>query len=339
MAEFEGLVHRVEQQIGRIAVLHSVVLKFMLDGLLSEFVNIFLMMVGSVISQFEKILGEGISGVFKPKSAVHCRDDAVLCTSLSSEGHDLTVVLLNTLINDTSSLENILVSLNTHNEGSEFKISCWRALCPHGVEQPIDFLQISNSFLKALVHQISIVVRNACVYLVVSLSLLVRFRDDGDVKQDETSFVLTSMEFSNQLDVSQGIFSRFYDVVVVIVWVLWVGVIGEFPVVEGVCLSIVEEWLLVVEAISEQFHWDGQFFWQMVHACSVVTIFEVVDMAWFEKIRGTEHGEVSEERSVETSIVWVHLLDLGSVVFKVSVDSLSQQIFCQKTFGTIWLFK
>ena len=31
------------------------------------------------------------------------------------------------------------------------------------------------------------------------------------MKQDETSFVLASIEFSNQLDVSEGIFCRFND--------------------------------------------------------------------------------------------------------------------------------
>ena len=142
MAEFEGLVHGVEEQIGRLGVLHRVVLEFVFNRLLSEFVNVFLVMVGSVISQFEKVLSKRVSWVFKPESAVHCRDDAILCTSLSSEGHNLSSVLFNTIVNDTSGGENVLVSLNAHDKGSEFQIGCWRALSPHRVEQSVDFLSV-----------------------------------------------------------------------------------------------------------------------------------------------------------------------------------------------------
>jgi len=174
MAEFEGLVHSVEQQIGRIAVLQSIFLELFLYTLLAEFVNILLVMVGSVISHFEKILGEGVSWVFKPKSAIHSGDDAVLCTSLSSEGHGLSSVLFNTLINDTSGGENVLVSLNTHNKGSESEVACGSAACPHPVEQIVSFFQEGDTFLEASVDQVSIFSRDTCVYLVVSLSLLVR---------------------------------------------------------------------------------------------------------------------------------------------------------------------
>lgn len=284
MAEFEGLVHSVEQQIGRIAVLKSIFLELFLYTLLAEFVNILLVMIGSVISHFEKILGEGVSWVFKPKSAVHSGDDAVLCTSLSSEGHGLSSVLVNTLINNTSGGENVLVSLNTHDKGSEFEVSSGSAAIPHPVEQIVGFFQEGDTFFEASVDQVSILSGDTCVYLVVSLSLLVSFGDDGDVKQDESCLVSASVEFSNQLDVSEGILQRFYDIVVVIVWILGVGVIREFPVVEGVCLSIIEEWLFVVKTICEHFHWDGQVLWEVVHSCSVALGFEVADMAWFQKI-------------------------------------------------------
>lgn len=331
MAEFEGLVHGVEEQIGRFAVLHRVLLEFVFNGLLSELVNIFLVVVRSVISQFEEVLSEGVSWVFKPESAVRCRNDAVLCTSLSSECHNFSSVLFNTLVDDTSSGENVLVTLNAHDEGSEFQISCWRALSPHGVEQSVDFFQEGNAFLEALVDHISIISGDTCVNLVVSSTLLIRFGYDGDVKQDETMFVNTSVELSNQLEVAKRVFRRFDNIVVVVVWILRVFVIGEFPVVEGVCLAIIEEWLLVVETISEHFHWNRQIFWEMIHSCSIGPVFKVLNVAWFEKIGGTEHGEVSEERSVEAGILWVDLLDLVSVVWEIILDSLSKGVFGQKT--------
>ena len=76
-------------------------------------------------------------------------------------------------------------------------------------------------------------------------------------------------------------------------------------------MSVVKQWLLVVQSICQELEWNGQFRWNTTHTFAIVLVTKVTEMAGLKKVGGSQHGVVSEERGVHSGIEWVDLLYLS----------------------------
>ena len=141
-------------------------------------------------------------------------------------------------------------------------------------------------------------------------------RDDGDVHQNETSFVLAAIKLSNEINVFNEVVKIRNHVVVLIMNVAWVLVIGELPIVEGVSVGIVEEGLSVSDTFGKLHHWLSEVFWDVVHASSVGVIGSPSVMAWLKHVGAGQEGVVSEQCCVQSFVKWVHLFDLVHQVWQ-----------------------
>lgn len=100
------------------------------------------------------------------------------------------------------------------------------------------------------------------------------------MEQDETTLVFLSMELSNWIEVFKDIIHIIDNLIIVEVWIFGIGVIPQLPVVERICLSIIKNWLFVVETVGQYLHGKSQLFWQITHSSAVVFSLEEVQMAW-----------------------------------------------------------
>jgi hypothetical protein len=87
-----------------------------------------LVVVGSVLAHLEKILGQAVAGVVETKGVIDRWDDTVLSTGLTSESKSF---FAHSLVEDTTR-EDIIVALDTHDEGPVVEIVLGVGLVPHG---------------------------------------------------------------------------------------------------------------------------------------------------------------------------------------------------------------
>jgi len=127
VSELESCMDVLKHQESGFGVLHGESLHVGSMGLLAQVCNIFSVVVRSIFSQVKKILSQRVPWVLKSKGIVTGWNDAVLGSCFSSESHRGVVY---SLVQD-SIWEDIIVSLDTHNESSQIEVFGWGRLLPH----------------------------------------------------------------------------------------------------------------------------------------------------------------------------------------------------------------
>jgi hypothetical protein len=193
MSEFESSMNILQHQESGFGVFHGESLHIGCHLLLTQVLDILPVMIRSVLSQLEKVLCQWVSWILKSEGIVCGWDDAVLGSCFTSESHRCVTYSLV----QNSIWENVIVTLNTHNESSEVEVFGWCWLIPHFGENVVHTFESIHMLLDSRIHHSSILLGSSLEHHLASLSLLVSLWTDGNMEQNEPMFVNTAVEFSD----------------------------------------------------------------------------------------------------------------------------------------------
>lgn len=265
------------------------------------------MIIWSVSSHLEKILSQTVSRISKSESIVNWRNNTILSTCFTSVSLWLVTdsFICNTI------WEDIVISLNAHNKGSEIKIILWWWNSPDFLENIIHEVHGIQMHLKSLVHDFSILCEGTLEHLIMSSGQLISFRINNNMDEHETCLTFTTVEFSNEFNFTGYWFVNIWEKLIVVIFdAIWIFIVGKSPIVESISISILEKWLSISNSISCEFHWHSKFFWEMVHSDTIILGFQIIKMTFFQKISWWEHWEISEKGSVKSFIGNVNFFKL-----------------------------
>ena len=285
VAEVERGVDVAEHQEAGVGVSHTELLQSGVDVALTVLVNVLLVVEGAVLSQREKILGQLITGVIKTEGVVDGRDDGVLGTGLTSE---LELFFADSLV-EKATREDIIITLNSHDEGSEVEIVLGVAFVPHRAHAFVHVFHDFQVVAHALIAHFSVAFGCACEHFVGGLDLPICHRNNSDMHKNKTSLVGAPVECAYKRNVVLKFgASGWHYISVLVVQDVGVRVVHELPVVQSVSVSVLKKRLTVSDTVSNFLHGYRKLFRDMFGADAVLLLFDIVVVARFVHVSSRE---------------------------------------------------
>jgi len=225
--------------------------------------------------------------------------------------------------------EDLNVTCDAHDESSEVEVLRGVGLSPHAVKEIPDLGVVVTELLKSIVESCAILILTTVMHNLDGLDLFMRLRYNCHVDKDESSFVLTTVKLSYEVNVAKIIIKVGHKIFIVVLNYIGVLVVHKLPVVEGISITIFQQGLAIPNSLGKLNHRNCKLCWKDILASSVGVVCTPSMMARFEHIACGGERVVSEECCVESSIVDVHLADLLSEVREVTLDGLSELILCE----------
>lgn len=156
----------------------------------------------------------------------------------------------------------------------------------------------------------SVTLGSSFKHFVGGSDLTVSLGGNRDVHKNKTILIGAPVELTHGCDVGLQLLALGRKHILVFVGEHFgVWIINKFPVIESVSVSILKEGLSVADPVTDFLHGYGQLFRKMIFTNAVKLGLNVIEMARFVKVGGGEEREITEERGVDSVVLYVKLLD------------------------------